>query len=350
MYASKDRNPNNIRVIDFGLANTFSRHQKLHERMGTIYTMSPEALQGDYDEKTDVWSIGVCTYHLLSGRRPFWGKSKDEIARKVRNGKYSLSGPQWENVSREAKTFIRCMMQFDPLLRCSPVEALKSPWLKRQTESRIVKLSKQDLGVLNIVKDSTAPVKEMQKLALYAIAHKARTEEIWKLRELYLCIKKDKHGEISLSDMKQALGGEFSDEQIEAWFNRADIEKVGCCIECLESAGFFTWSLTVALQRRQSGRINYTEFFASSLDSQARLSTEEIMEAFRIFDRDDSGYITADDLREALQTEEGDYIDMLIKEADENGDGQISFREFRDCLVKNKLTAPVSQSTVESSA
>lgn len=90
----------------------------------------------------------------------------------------------------------------------------------------------------------------------------------------------------------------------------------------------------------QTGSINFTEFVASSLDAQSELSTQDIVDAFRIFDRDDSGYITASNLREALRTDEGEYVDKLIKEADEVGDGQISFREFRNFLMKNALATP----------
>jgi Ca2+-binding EF-hand superfamily protein len=70
------------------------------------------------------------------------------------------------------------------------------------------------------------------------------------------------------------------------------------------------------------------------------MSSQDILHAFRVFDRDDSGYITADNLRESLQTNEGEYIDQLIQEADIAGDGQISFREFRNLLVKNPLASP----------
>ena len=78
---------------------------------------------------------------------------------------------------------------------------------------------------------------------------------------------------------------------------------------------------------------------ASSFDAQSNLSSQDIIDAFRVFDRDDSGFITASNLREALQIEEGEYIDKLIHEADVVGDGQISFREFRTFLMKNELAA-----------
>ena len=92
---------------------------------------------------------------------------------------------------------------------------------------------------------------------------------------------------------------------------------------------------------RQNGSINFTEFVASSFDAQSKLSSQDIIDAFRVFDRDDSGFITASNLREALQIDEGEYIDKLIHEADVARDGKISFREFRNFLMKNQLKTPV---------
>ena len=226
MFADENKDPNNVRLLDFGLAMKFSTSQQLHDRAGTIYTMSPEALRGDYNEKADMWSIGVMAFHLLSGKRPFWGETKNEIARKVVAGRYSFAGPEWVNVSREARMFIRDLLQFDPIMRSSPVEALKSLWLRSHTECNIKTLSKDELGVLKIVRDSNVPMKEMEKLALYAIAHKARSEDMAKLRELYLGIVKGKQGGIKLPDMKRALKDDFTEEEIEAWFQRADIDQV----------------------------------------------------------------------------------------------------------------------------
>lgn len=188
--------------------------------------MSPEALRGEYTEKADMWSIGVMTYHLLSGKRPFWGESKHEIAQKVTAARYSMVGPKWDKISREAKSFIRNMLQFDPILRYHPVEALKSPWLRQHTECNLRTLSNDELGVLKIVQESNAPQKEMERLALYAIAQKARSEDMQKLRQLYLAIPKGKDGVITLPSMKKALQGQLEEAKIEEWFHRADIDDV----------------------------------------------------------------------------------------------------------------------------
>ena len=59
--------------------------------LGTAYYIAPEVLQSAYNEKCDVWSVGVILYILLSGRPPFDGKEDRDIVRKVRVGSYDLN-------------------------------------------------------------------------------------------------------------------------------------------------------------------------------------------------------------------------------------------------------------------
>jgi serine/threonine protein kinase len=66
-----------IKIIDFGLAKKYYKKSERHyEKCGTMYTMSPEALMGNYSgSSTDLWSIGVIAYMLLCDQKPFWGKN-----------------------------------------------------------------------------------------------------------------------------------------------------------------------------------------------------------------------------------------------------------------------------------
>jgi calcium-dependent protein kinase len=74
MFVSKDHI--DVKLIDFGLAKRYLlKGDRHYEKCGTIYTMSPEAIQGNYSgSSTDLWSIGVIAYMLLSNEKPFWGK------------------------------------------------------------------------------------------------------------------------------------------------------------------------------------------------------------------------------------------------------------------------------------
>ena len=69
-------------------------------------------------------------------------------------------------------------------------------------------------------------------------------------------------------------------------------------------------------------------------------SAEEIKEAFKVFDKDGNGFISAAELRhimtnlgEKLTDEE---VDEMIREADVDGDGQITYDEFVDMMMSNK--------------
>lgn len=81
-----------IKVIDFGTALYISPHGTISETLGTPYYIAPEVIDGDYNEKCDVWSIGVIMYILLCGNPPFNGTNDDEILMAVKAGEYSLDG------------------------------------------------------------------------------------------------------------------------------------------------------------------------------------------------------------------------------------------------------------------
>jgi len=71
-----DREQNNcLKIIDFGTSVAKGGSELLTTTHGTSYYIAPEVLKKQYNEKCDVWSVGVILYILLSGKPPFDGKN-----------------------------------------------------------------------------------------------------------------------------------------------------------------------------------------------------------------------------------------------------------------------------------
>lgn len=119
-----------IKLTDFGLSTLCGPTELLTQPCGTLAYVAPEVLtlQG-YNQKADVWSIGVIMYLLLRGRLPFSVKQPETMDLEHH---YTLrfEGAYWENVSTSAKNLISRMLQVDPDKRISVFEALDHIWIK----------------------------------------------------------------------------------------------------------------------------------------------------------------------------------------------------------------------------
>lgn len=86
----------------------------------------------DYNEKCDVWSVGVILFILLSGKPPFGGDNDKEILNNIRLGVFSFTGNEWANISNEAKDLIKLMLTYDPVQRITAEKALNHDWIKKK--------------------------------------------------------------------------------------------------------------------------------------------------------------------------------------------------------------------------
>ena len=119
-----------VKLIDFGTAKMFEKGQSENRYVGSSYYMAPEVLKRKYDEKCDLWSIGVILYILLTGRPPFDGNDDDEILKNVEIGIYDKTSYPYPSLSSYAKDLINKLLQYDPKKRINAEEALEHQWFK----------------------------------------------------------------------------------------------------------------------------------------------------------------------------------------------------------------------------
>ncbi|XP_053304915.1 myosin light chain kinase 3 isoform X1 [Spea bombifrons] len=124
------RTGNQIKIIDFGLARRYKPREKLRVNFGTPEFLAPEVVNYDFVSfPTDMWSVGVITYMLLSGLSPFLGESDAETMNYIVNCNWDFDSETFEQVSEEAKDFISRLLLKEKSCRLSAGQCLKHEWL-----------------------------------------------------------------------------------------------------------------------------------------------------------------------------------------------------------------------------
>ena len=132
---SVDQNDLIIKIIDFG-TSLVKTGKKIKGKCGTPYYIAPEILKSDeYNEKCDIWSVGVIFYIMLCGYPPFVGSDDDEIMENVKIGVFTMHGKEWSVISQEAKDLVSHMIELDINKRFSAQQVLNHSFFANNSSS-----------------------------------------------------------------------------------------------------------------------------------------------------------------------------------------------------------------------
>uniref|UniRef100_A0A6U1ZVH7 Uncharacterized protein n=1 Tax=Trieres chinensis TaxID=1514140 RepID=A0A6U1ZVH7_TRICV len=294
-----------VKIIDFGLSEKYGKSDPNSRKggVGTIFTMAPEAFSGNYEFKSDVWSVGVIAFMLLSSQIPFYAKDKPKVVRKILTCRYRMKEKAWKNVSDAARDFVKSLLKVDPETHPSAIFALQDPWLEFVLQEGAT--APEDV-LRNIQKSMCkyAGYSTLKKLALMVVSHKSTSKEIGSLGKAFHQFDANRDGFITFEEFEEGLGVDcgYDLEELMEMFHGADLDGTGV--------------------------LHYTEFLAATIEARGVIGRERLAEAFDRLDSDDSGYISTENLREILGHLPNDLIDEIIEEADLNNDHQISYDEF----------------------
>lgn len=126
---------NRIKIIDFGLARKYDPDKKLQILFGTPEFVAPEVVNFDcISYGTDMWSVGVITYVLISGLSPFMGETDIETMANVTIAKYDFEDDSFRNVSPECLNFISKLLVKDLVNRMTASQCLQHKWLEKRSK------------------------------------------------------------------------------------------------------------------------------------------------------------------------------------------------------------------------
>ncbi|CAO2610797.1 Myosin light chain kinase 3 [Lemmus lemmus] len=119
-----------IKIIDFGLARRYKPREKLKVNFGTPEFLAPEVVNYEFVSfPTDMWSVGVITYMLLSGLSPFLGETDAETMNFIVNCSWDFDADTFKGLSEDAKDFVSRLLVKEKSCRMSATQCLKHEWL-----------------------------------------------------------------------------------------------------------------------------------------------------------------------------------------------------------------------------
>ena len=135
---SRENDISSIKIIDFGLSLQNFDSLCNSDYCGTLIYMAPEEIERkSYYLSVDIWSIGILMYKLLNkGEHPFY---HDKFVKEIflRNLKENKPLVFKNKISFMAMHLIKKLLEYEPIKRYKASDALKHPWITRNSEDKI---------------------------------------------------------------------------------------------------------------------------------------------------------------------------------------------------------------------
>ncbi|KAK4755408.1 hypothetical protein SAY87_009165 [Trapa incisa] len=293
-----------LKAIDFGLSIFFKPGETFTEIVGSPYYMAPEVLRRNYGPEVDVWSAGVILYILLCGVPPFWAETEQGIAQAIIRSVVDFKRDPWPKVSDNAKDLVKKMLEPDPTKRLSAQEVLEHPWVQNAKKAPNVSLGETVRARLK----QFSVMNKLKKRALKVIAEHLSVEEVARIKEGFCVMDTNNRGKINIDELRvglHKLGHQVPDSDLQMMMEAGDIDK--------------------------DGYLDYAEFVAISVHLRKMGNEDHLKKAFEFFDKNKSGYIEIEELRDALANEvdtSEEVISAIMHDVDTDKDGRISYEEF----------------------
>ena len=185
--------------------------------LGTPSYMAPEAwLSGKAcDAAVDLWAIGVLTYMLLSGTRPFHSKDLRKMKEIVNNAPLEFKSARFQRVSQEGINFCKALLQKDKKDRLTATQALAHPWIANKSTLHTASNAEEDKAMLKEICSGLkqfAAKDALHQVAMEALAFATPPAKVKELSDMFTKMDTDKSGTITIDEFREAMKDERSEE------------------------------------------------------------------------------------------------------------------------------------------
>ncbi|KAF6990689.1 hypothetical protein CFC21_007859 [Triticum aestivum] len=299
LFSTRDEH-SPMKLIDFGLSDFIRPDERLNDIVGSAYYVAPEVLHRSYSTEADMWSVGVITYILLCGSRPFWARTESGIFRSVLRADPNFDDSPWASISPEAKDFVKRLLNKDYRKRMTAAQALSHPWLR--DECCPVPL---DMLVFKLVKAHLRST-PFKRAALKALSRAITEDELIYTRAQYNLLQpSSQDGQICIENFRMAL-----------LQNSTDAMKESRTLDILS-----------ALEPLAYRRMDFEEFRAATISPyqlEASSMWDEIAStAFECFEQEGNRVITIEELAQEMNLSSAAY--SIVRDWIRPSDGKLSF-------------------------
>ncbi|KAJ6778692.1 SERINE/THREONINE-PROTEIN KINASE [Salix koriyanagi] len=197
------------------------------------------------------------------------------------------------------------MLDPDPKRRLTAQQVLDHPWLQNAKKAPNVSLGET---VRSRLKQFTF-MNKLKKRALRVIAEHLSVEEAAGIKEGFQLMDTGNKGKINIDELRvglQKLGQQVPETDLQILMEVGDVDR--------------------------DGYLDYGEFVAITVHLKKMGNDDHLRKAFEFFDKNQSGHIEIDELRDALADEvdgsNEEVINAIIQDVDTDKDGKISYEEF----------------------
>lgn len=224
-----------------------------------------------------------------------------------------MKGEIWDDISVEAKDLITSLLVQEPEKRISAENAIVHPWFEKAITDEINKVAAGE--ALNNLRNFKADEKLKQATVTYIASQLLSKKEKDSLGSIFQKIDTNGDGKLSHEEIKNGyqliFGDDLNEDQVMDMFRAVDIDN--------------------------SGFIEYSEFIIACTSEKNLFSEKKLKAAFKMYDKDSSGYISKYEIKSALENY-ASFTDVqleeIIRQVDKNQDGEISFEEFKQIMIK----------------